>query len=262
MKPRTFCASSALIMACAICIAQPALAQDHAADAVYGEEAMAPARATLAAEHGENSRFELMFDMLETRIGKGADSIYWDATASWGDDIDRLELKSAGEAVLGRGVEYSDNQLLWSHAVGPWADLKLGARLDAGPGDDLAHAAAGIAATLPYEIESEAMAFVSEKGDLTGHFKFEHDMHVTQKLVLRPMLQLDLSAQDSAEEGIGRGLACMTAGLRLRYEIAPEFAPYAGLEWSRAMNGTARYARAAGDSPESTRLVAGIRFWF
>lgn len=242
--------------------AAPATSDDHAADAVFGKEAMSASRDALAEEHGDVDHALLQFDMLEARAGKGADSLYWDATASFGGDLDRIEIKSAGQAGTGRGVDYSDNELLWSHAISPWYNLKLGARYDAGSGPDRVHAAAGIAGTAPYNIEAEAMVFLSEKGDLTGHVKAEYDIRLTQRLIARPLVQLDFASNAIPELGIGDGLSCMTAGLRLRYEVVPEFAPYIGVEWARGMGQTARYARAAGDDPESTAFVAGIRFWF
>ena len=54
----------------------------------------------------------------------------------------------------------------------------------------------------------------------------------------------------------------MDAGLRLRYEIRREFAPYIGVEWSRSYGDTADFARSEGEDVQDTRFVAGVRFWF
>jgi len=54
----------------------------------------------------------------------------------------------------------------------------------------------------------------------------------------------------------------MSAGLRLRYEIRREFAPYIGINWSKQFGDTADYTEAAGEESSDTRLVAGIRAWF
>jgi copper resistance protein B len=56
-------------------------------------------------------------------------------------------------------------------------------------------------------------------------------------------------------------LSTITAGLRLRYEIRHEFAPYIGVEWSSAFGTTADYVRDAGLDAKESRAVAGIRFW-
>ena len=54
----------------------------------------------------------------------------------------------------------------------------------------------------------------------------------------------------------------MSAGLRLRYEIRREFAPYVGVEWAGMYGATADYARAAGEDTRETRIVAGLRVWY
>ena len=51
-------------------------------------------------------------------------------------------------------------------------------------------------------------------------------------------------------------------GLRLRYEIKRELAPYIGLGWERKTGATADLARAAGDDPRSLKLLVGVRAWF
>ena len=51
-------------------------------------------------------------------------------------------------------------------------------------------------------------------------------------------------------------------GLRLRYEIPREFAPYAGYAWSRKFDRTVEFARIAGESDADRMWIAGIRFWF
>ena len=67
---------------------------------------------------------------------------------------------------------------------------------------------------------------------------------------------------DDTEIGVSAGLTDIEIGLRLRYEIAREFAPYVGVEWAGKVGETARFARAAGDQPSGVSYVAGIRFWF
>ncbi|MDX2274468.1 MAG: copper resistance protein B, partial [Hyphomonadaceae bacterium] len=51
-------------------------------------------------------------------------------------------------------------------------------------------------------------------------------------------------------------------GVRLRYEIRREFAPYVGIEWSSSFGDTRDYVEARGEDAEDTRLVLGIRAWF
>jgi copper resistance protein B len=80
--------------------------------------------------------------------------------------------------------------------------------------------------------------------------------------VLQPRAELNFAAQDVPENQIGSGLSNAELGLRLRYEVRREFAPYVGVSWDRRFGDTARFARAEGDKATSTSLVAGIRIWF
>ncbi|MNF07481.1 Copper resistance protein B precursor [compost metagenome] len=51
-------------------------------------------------------------------------------------------------------------------------------------------------------------------------------------------------------------------GLRLRYEIRREFAPYIGYQWSRQYGRNGDIARAEGEDDEEGQWVVGLRMWF
>ena len=104
--------------------------------------------------------------------------------------------------------------------------------------------------------------FLSDKGDLLGRLEGYYDQRITQHLILQPRVELNFAAQDVPANGIGSGLSDAELGLRLRYEIKREFAPYVGISWERKAGDSARFARAAGDRVQSTSLVFGIRAWF
>jgi copper resistance protein B len=89
-----------------------------------------------------------------------------------------------------------------------------------------------------------------------------YELRLTSRLVLQPQLELDLYGKDDPETRVGSGLSQAETGLRLRYELRRELAPYRGVVWQRRFGDTADFARAAGDSDRDTRLVAGIRVWF
>jgi copper resistance protein B len=85
---------------------------------------------------------------------------------------------------------------------------------------------------------------------------------LTQRLILQPEIEFDLYGKDDPRSGIGSGLADSEIGLRLRYEIRREFAPYIGVVWSRSYGETADLARAAGHDEDDVQFVAGLRAWF
>jgi len=110
---------------------------------------------------------------------------------------------------------------------------------------------------MPYMFEVDAAAFLSTKGDLTARVEAEYDQRITQRLILQPRAEVNLS-----ELGIGSGIDNLELGLRLRYEIVPEFAPYVGVEQEWKLGRSRDFARAAGEDASVTNYVVGVRFWF
>lgn len=234
----------------------------HAADTVFAPAAMAAARAGIRAEHGGMTTGRVMIDRLEARIGDGDDGYGWEGDGWWGGDIDKLWVKTEGEGAFDGEVESAEAQALWSHAIGPWFDLQAGVRYDIRPEPDRAHLVLGVQGLAPYWFEIDAAAFLSDAGDLTARIEAEYDQRITQNLVLQPRVELDVAAQDVPELGIGAGLSTIEAGLRLRYELVPEFAPYVGMEWEQAIGRTADFREAAGEDAGGVSLVLGVRAWF
>lgn len=235
---------------------------EHAADAVWGAAAMAPVRRAVYAEHGGMRSGKLLVDRLEYRAQDGHDGYAWEGEAWYGGDYDRLWLKSEGEGGFGTALETVEVQALWSHALDPWFNLQTGIRYDLRPRPDRAHLTVGVQGLAPYWFEVDAAAFLSDRGDLTARLEAEYDQRITNRLIVQPRAEIDLSAQDVPAIGIGAGLSSIEAGVRLRYEFVPEFAPYVGVDYERRIGDTASFARAAGERVGGWAFVAGIRGWF
>ncbi len=171
-------------------------------------------------------------------------------------------MKTEIEGDFGRSPEQAEIQALWSHAIDPWFNLQGGVRYDFRPDPERAHLVLGIEGLAPYWFEIDAAAFLSDKGDVTARLEVEYDQRLTQKLILQPRVEFDLSAQDAPEIGLGSGLSNAEAGLRLRYEFVPEFAPYIGVAYDRAFGGTADFRRADGDDVGGWSFLVGVRTWF
>jgi copper resistance protein B len=234
----------------------------HAADAVFGTERMSAARADMHQEHGDMTAYSFLVDRLEWRSRNGRDGYAWDAQGWIGGDIDKLWVKTEGEGAFGEAVESAEVQALWSHAIDPWFDLQAGIRHDFRPDPERTHFVLGVQGLAPYWFEVDAAAFLSNKGDVTARIEAEYDQRITQRLILQPRVEFDLAAQDVPALGIGSGLSTAEAGLRLRYEIVPEFAPYIGVEYERAFGDTASFRRAAGEKAGGWNFLLGLRAWF
>ncbi|MCE7798090.1 copper resistance protein B [Sphingobium sufflavum] len=235
---------------------------DHAADAIYGAPAMAPAREIVRKEHGDIKSGMILIDQLEAVIGKGKDGYAWDAQGWYGGDIDRLWVKTEGESRFGASPEHAEVQALWSRALDPWWNLQTGIRQDLGAGPDRTYAVVGVQGLAPYWFEMGGALFLSNNGDVTARIEAEYDQRLTQKLILQPAAELNFSVQDVPELGIGSGLSTAELGLRLRYQFVPEFAPYVGVKYERAFGDTADFRRARDKKAGGWNFLIGIRSWF
>lgn len=237
----------------------PPVITDALADGVYGAGPMQRARGVLAAEHGGSRVSKVQADMLEWAPDGNAFS--WDVEGWYGGDLNRFAFKSEGEGESGEGVEAAEVQLLYSRAVARYTDLQFGLRYDLEP-RSRAYAVLAADAMFPYWFEAEGSLFLSEKGDLLARVEGSYDFRLAQRLVLQPRAELNFAAQDIPSSGIGSGLSNGEFGLRLRYEVRREFAPYIGVSYERTFGRSAEYARAAGKDVEATRFVVGLRTWF
>jgi copper resistance protein B len=229
----------------------PPVPTDHAAERFYPAATMASARAVLRQEHGGGTYSQVLIDNAELRSGKGPDATAVEGEAWFGNDAAKWVVKARGEHVDGEGWDSAELQGLYAKPIGPYFDLQAGLRVDLEP-KGRTYAALGVEGVAPYWIETKATAFLSDRGDLSARIEASHDLRLTGRLILQSKVETNL-----AEAGTDAEL-----GLRLRYEIRREFAPYVGVLRHRTFGDEADLARAAGERTGETRWVVGIRTWF
>ncbi|MBI5042037.1 MAG: copper resistance protein B [Gammaproteobacteria bacterium] len=211
---------------------------------------------------GDEEKFGmLMIDRLEAVRSDGNTSTAYDLQAWYGRDYDRAVLKAEGDIDAGQ-FQDAHTDLLWGHALATYWDTQLGMRYDSGAGPDRSWLAFGIQGLAPYWFEVDATAYVGESGRTAVQLEAEYELLLTQKLILQPRVEANVYGKRDAERETGSGLSDMSAGLRLRYEIRRELAPYVGIEWAGKYGATADYARTAGEDTKEARVVAGLRVWY
>jgi len=258
---------TALLLTAGALIAAPARAQAPTAgaqaDAYWDKDDQARARRALYREHGGGLNWFALADRLEYQSNDGSPTLLFDGQGWWGTDRNKLWLKSEVEYDFSANrFEEAELQALWSRPIARYFDVQAGVRRDFAPDPTRNYAVLGVQGLAPYWFEIDAAIFVSGHGDVTARIEAEYDFLLTQRLIAQPRTELNFAAQDVAALGIGSGLSTAELGLRLRYEIKRQFAPYVGVNWKRAVGDTADFARLAGDDPGSVSLVAGVRLWF
>ena len=205
--------------------------------------------------------YGFLAERLEWQDADDGNALHWDLNGWLGGDVDRLELSSEGERVDGH-TEEAELQALWSHAIAPeWATV-AGVRQDFKPGAPQTWAALGVQGELLDELETELTAFLGEAGQSAARLSLDYDLELTEHLVLQPLAEVNLYGQDDEERGVGAGLGEAELALLLRYEVCDRFAPYLGVNWTRAYGNTADLLREEDEDVSETSLVAGVRLQF
>lgn len=209
----------------------------------------------------------VILDRLEFSSGKAPDALSWDAQGWYGGDYNKLWWKAEGDTRLtGQSQGEGEVQALYSRLIAPFWDVQAGLRYDwpwnRGNNSERVFAVLGLEGLAPYWFEIEPALFLSENGELSARLSATYDILFTQRIVLQPRLDLNASFSDAPDFGVGGGFNDVEMGLRLRYEISRQVAPYLGVAWKRQLGKTADLTRAAGDSVKDVRFVFGIRVWW
>lgn len=205
-------------------------------------------------------------DQLEYRWQEDSSFARWDIEAWAGGDTNRLWLRSEGDprAAGGAGGD-AEVSVYYGRHVAPFWDLLVGVRQDVvyGPGRDRerTHAVLSAEGLAPFRIELEPSLFVSDDGDVSARVTATTDWYVTQRLIAQPRVELNASAGDADGFGVRSGINDVELGLRLRFELRREFAPYLGVSWIRRLGDTADLARSRGEGDSDAAFVVGLRLW-
>jgi len=203
----------------------------------------------------------VLLDKFEYAKGDGEHGQNIDAEAWYGNDYNKAWFRAEGERRGGR-LDSLRTEALWDRTFATFWSTQLGVRHDTGGGGDSRNwLAFGVRGLAPYWFDSEATAYWSG-GTLGARLQARYELLFTPQLILRPEIEANLYSKSDAARGLGSGLSDLELGLRLRYEIRRQFAPYVGVTWARNFGGTADYARARGERNKRTQLVAGVRLWF
>jgi len=204
---------------------------------------------------------KVMIDQMEVRSMAGSDPLVIDAETWIGYDLNKFWIKAEVERLDGE-TEEAQWQFLYSRAVAPFWDIQMGWRHDAKPSPSRDWLALSMKGVAPYFFEVDASMYIGKSGQVAFVVDAEYEALITQKLILSPEVEVSAYTKTDAVQNIGSGFSSMDLGLRLRYEIRREFAPYIGLNWSKKLGETADLVKAAGGDTDDMQWVTGIRAWF
>ena len=215
----------------------------------------------LAASKDDPVLAKVMIDQLEVRSTDGPDPWVLDAQAWIGQDLNKLWFKTEVEKV-GSETEEAELQALYSRAIAPYWDFQVGWRHDFKPDPSRDWLAVGFEGLAPYWFEVDAAVFIGGNSQVAARIEAEYEWMFTQQWVLSPELEVNIHSEDDESTGVGSGVSDLELGLRLRYEVRREFAPYIGVNWTKLFGNTADFAREEGEDTDDFQVVVGVRAWF
>ena len=235
----------------------------------WGIAAMAVALATPAFAMDDQATYWRFDGRAEKRLSSIAPATEWAASAWIGDDSTKLRLVNTG--IVGDsghidnegGTRGIDSRFFYSRQVADFWDAKAGVSFTVFDGGVTRSGfVAGFEGLAPYGIRVDATLGVSQTGVVSMRLDASYDLMLSQKLVAQPYLEAMLASQDDPAIQLGSGLARYEIGLRLRYEIAKEFAPYVGVSFEQFTGNTAGFVGASGEPTSLVRALVGLKVWF
>ena len=210
----------------------------------------------------------VLINQLEYRGGSGSNIGAWEGEAYYGGDYDKIWINTRGEYNdKARSLERAELQILYSRLIGYFFNAQIGVRQDfpIRPAEGTparTHAVIGIEGLLPNLFGVNLQLFVDHRGTVAARFEGSYDAYITQRLVLQPQVELNVAANADRQSRLGSGFTRLESGLRLRYELTREFAPYMGVQYERVMGETANIYKRFGEQRDILSGVAGIRLFF
>ena len=178
----------------------------------------------------------------------------WDIQHWIGNDDHKLWLKTEGDYAGDQGIfGRADLQMLYSRNIDTFWDFQIGARRAFEP-ERTFDAVIGFQGLAPYFIEVDSAMFITENGNVLGRLNLGYEWLLTQRLILAPRFEINVAASDLQNRGVKAGITEMEAGMRLRYEIEREFAPYIGFDYVEE--------ESLREHHHSVRFVVGMRVWY
>lgn len=211
--------------------------------------------------HDSQWNYRVLFDQLEWQYIHGAQGLRWDNKSWAGGDLNRVWVKSEGEAV-GGVLDEAEVQFLYARSFSRWWDVLVGVRQDFRPRPQHTWFAFGIQGLAPQWFEVDLTGYVGSRGHTAARLEVEYEMLLTNRIVLQPLVELSFAGKDDPDRAIGAGLSTGEVGFRVRFEARRELAPYAGVVWHRKLFGTADFAAAQDREVGGWHFVAGLRTWF
>lgn len=187
-----------------------------------------------------------------------------------GTDENKIFLKAHVNKQESYDTEY-DFKLLYSRMISDFWDAQVGTRYRIEKVNHRQHstdteekldAVVGIHGMAPYFFETDAYLYLGEDHYSGLSVKTERDLLLTQKLIFKPYIDMDVVFNDASKYAKRSGLSGITTGLETRYEINKKIMPYIDIAYEYSKGHEETPFQLFSGSESSWLYGAGVRFKF
>ncbi|MCF0264204.1 copper resistance protein B [Acinetobacter guillouiae] len=182
-----------------------------------------------------------------------------------GTDENKLFIKGSSSKAESDKVEY-DLSALYSRNIADFWDVQAGVRYSDNPerstDQERIDAALGLHGLAQYFFETDAYLYFGQDSRVAFSLETERDLLLTQKLILKPYLDLNVVFSDDSRYAQKTGLNSIKTGLETRYEITKKVMPYVSVAYAYSKGNKETAWQTATDSESGWLYGAGLRFRF
>ncbi|MCT9979980.1 copper resistance protein B [Acinetobacter sp. I-MWF] len=182
-----------------------------------------------------------------------------------GTDENKLFIKGNSSKAESDKIEY-DLSALYSRNIADFWDVQAGVRYSDNPerttDQERIDAALGLHGLAQYFFETDAYLYFGQDSRVAFSLETERDLLLTQKLILKPYLDLNVVFSDDSRYAQKTGLNSIKTGLETRYEITKKVMPYVSVAYAYSKGNKETAWQTATDSESGWLYGAGLRFRF
>ena len=120
----------------------------------------------------------------------------------------------------------------------------------------------GLHGLAPYFFETDAYVYVGADNYAAFSLETERDLLLTQKLIFKPYLDMNIIFSDDSKYAKKTGLSNAAVGLETRYEISKKVMPYVDIAYEYSKGNEATAWQAESDEEKGWQYGMGLRFKF
>ena len=187
-----------------------------------------------------------------------------------GTDENKLFIKVHADKQEAHKAEY-DAKVLYSRMISDFWDVQAGARYRSEKveraqygwdTEEKVDGVLGLHGLAPYFFETDAYVYAGADNYAAFSLETERDLLLTQKLIFKPYLDMNIIFSDDSKYAKKSGLSNAAVGLETRYEISKKVMPYVDIAYEYSKGNEATAWQAESDEEKGWQYGMGLRFKF